>query len=267
MKLGTIILTVLISYNASAFDFDSLKKKLRPFAQKVIGKENSAKFFGKEEEKIQLPDIPEITVDAKSTYTLSKDSDLYKQGGEYNQLTDEKKKPYRLSFLEELFLAVRKDRAKDSDIAKWLNTMEQGSSREGVYRALVLDRVYNSLESFEESPSDEAISFTVSFYDNYIKRVVSKNALGKLNTFSIKRIVTEKALEILEVLEKNPDDVYRWYAVVSSHLAQKFSGQYKTDIRRNTNREVHYSWAQNVPYQHLKSELIIKLHLAYNSYM
>lgn len=263
----TLILSILLAYsmNVLALDMENWKKKLRGLSKKVLGDKTTAKYFGADENKIKLGPIPKIVENSKSTYTLDKNNILYKQGAEFKKLSVEKKRPYRVAFLEELFEATRKQKVEDQDIIKWLNTMEQGSSREGVYRALVLDNVYRSLENFEDFPAIEVVRFTEKIYSKFANRVVKADSLRRLNLYSIKRVVTEKFLDIMEAYESDPQGLYKWYAVLSSDLARQFN--YKNKLRDDSRAKIHYDWAQSVPYQHVKAEVIIKLHMGYNSWL
>jgi hypothetical protein len=251
--------------NVYALDFKSIKESLRPFSSKYLGSKVTNKYFGNKDDGVKLPLIPALRTDSKSTYSLSKKSILATQGQEYNILTIEKKRPYRVAFLEELFEATRKQKIEDDALLTWLNTMEQGSSREGVYRALVLDRVYSSLENFQDAPTQEAVKITSDLYKKFINRPVSVSALQNLNIYSIKKIITGKCLDVIEAFETNPEGMYKWYAVLSRDLAKIFS--YNNKLRDDQRSKIHYDWAKSVPYQHIKSEVIIKIHLGFNKYL
>lgn len=263
----TLILSFLLTYscNVMALDVDGMKKSLRGFSKRFLGEKITSKYFGGSTEEIKLGPIPNLVADSKSTYTLDKNNILFKQGEEFNKMSVEKKRPYRVAFLEELFEATRKQKVEDEEIIKWLNTMEQGSSREGVYRALVLDNVYRSLENFEDFPAIEVVKFTEKIYKKFVNRVIKGDSLRRLNLYSIKRVVTEKLLDIMEAYESDPEGLYKWYAVLSADLAKQFN--YKNKLRDDTRAKIHHDWAQSVPYQHVKAEVIIKLHMGYNTWL
>lgn len=265
IRAFVLIVLVGYSFNSYSLDLDGMKKQLRGLSKKMLGEKITTKYFGPGESSIKLGPIPNIVENSKSTYTLDANSVLAKQGGEFEKLTNEQKRPYRISFLEELFESTRKQKVEDTEIIKWLNTMEQGSSREGVYRALVLDQVYRQLESFQDAPPIDAVDFTRNFYVKFINRDVSADNLRKLNIYSIKRVVVEKCLDIMEAYEGDPDGLYRWYAVMSEELANKFI--FNNKLRDNKNAKIHYEWAKSVPYQHIKSEMIVKLHYAFNKWL
>src|SRR5690606_21927792 len=93
---------------------------------------------------------------------------------------------------------------------------------------------------------------------------LSKENLGNLNIFSLKRLVVDRALDMVDSLSSKPEDVYRWYSLLSFQLARDYASLWKNQLRKNPEVLVHYQWAQQVPLQHLKSEVIIKLHMVFN---
>lgn len=236
---------------------------------KMFGEETTNKFLGEKEEKteqISLPQIPEVKIDAKDISYYDKKSKIFFQGKKYNDLSTEEKRSFRVSYLQQLFEVTRNAEAKKEDIIKYLNVLEQGGNREGVYRSIVLDRVYLALETYEETPSDTLVGFIQSFALKFLNIQYKAESIRQFNLYGLKRVITEKTLEVLETLgKKNPDDVYRWYAVFSRELANNHADIWQTEIRKKTLDLYHYKWSQTVPFQHIKSEVIIKLHKVMNA--
>jgi hypothetical protein len=138
-------------------------------------------------------------------------------------------------------------------------------SREGVYQALVLDEVYASLENKEEKSNERLLDFTLKSSQRFLNQTFKKESISSLNLYSIKRIMTEKSLDLLEHYEvKNLDDLYQWYAIFSFELAKDYGPLLKTPLRQDQRFEYHLHWAKNMPIQHIKSEFIIKLHSVMN---
>jgi len=80
------------------------------------------------------------------------------------------------------------------------------------------------------------------------------------------RITTERCLEIIDqYIDSNKDDLYSWYAVFSGELANKYPAVWKNKLRKTTKMTHHKKWAATVPDQHIKSEVIIKVHKVFNS--
>jgi|GEM_PF-450743 len=235
-------------------------EKWRAKIQNILGEEWTVKLLGDAPKpKIELPAIPKISEDAKSTAVYDRKEDTSK----FNITPDQYQK-YNLAFIEEVILETRLNKANDNDLAKWMNTMEQGASREGIYRALVLDSVYAGLENYEAPVSPGAVDFSVKFLEKFINQGVKKEAVDKFNFYTLKRIVTEKALEIVDEYYSKPEDLFKWYAVLSSDLAEQHPTIWNNELRRDPDGERHLKWAASVPNQFIKSEVIIKLHKALN---
>ncbi|MCK5074076.1 MAG: hypothetical protein KAQ98_11670, partial [Bacteriovoracaceae bacterium] len=142
---------------------------------------------------------------------------------------------------------------------------DQGALREGIYRALVLDKTYRSFEHYlNKRQSLGVFDFTVHFMKSYIGEDVDIESLKELSFHSVKRIITEKALLMVDELCKNEDNLYDWYAVFSSELAKEWPDVWRVKIRKSISRERHRNWANTVTEQYLKSEVIVKLHRIYN---
>lgn len=264
-----LFLTVKTAY---ALDLNELKQKYLPkikdISQRVLPQNVVEKMFGKEEKQMPLPVLPKLEQDTTSTYSLPADSVLSTQGAAFRNLDIEQKRTYQVAFIEELYQATRRTKPTDEEILKWLNSLEQGAAREGIYSAMVLDSVYASLEDYVDPVSDQTVEFTQQFYKKYIGENVVADSIKKLNGYTIKKVVAEKSLEMMVALERNPEDLYRWYSVMSAELATKFPKVLnQSSIRNNSNATAHYQWSKSVPYQQIKSEVIIKIHLVYNAMM
>ncbi|MGE3608984.1 MAG: hypothetical protein AB7I27_05310 [Bacteriovoracaceae bacterium] len=264
MKKFILVSGLFLSFFAHAEE-SAWKTKLRGMISNVAGIEWSNKILGeapKEINVITLPAIPQILKKNTDVESYTKKT---KAETEYDRLTKEKKRQFDFKFLHELFLVTRKSEAKDEDLANWMNTLDQGGSREGIYQALVLDDVYAALENLEEKPSKRLIDFSVLFAQKFLNQTFKPEALQSLNLYSLKRIMTEKGLDVLEFYEtKDLNDLYRWYAIFSADLAKDYGAFLKSEVRKDQIQEYHYEWAKSMPIQHIKSEFIIKLHTVMN---
>ena len=267
MKKNLIVLLGLCALNANAFNLDDFKDKIRGPMAKMLGGETTNKILGKEEVvqgKIQLPKIPKVELNAINEKFYDKKGIIYSQGEKYNKLSTEEKRSFRVSFLRQIYTAARNSEVRDEDLAKSLNVLEQGGNREGVYRSITLDPTYARLEQYNEKPSDALVNFVEYFPPKYLKKKYKKESIKKLNLWSLKRLLAEKSLELLDVLANKPDDLYRWYAVFSAEVAKDYPSLWQSKTRKNTFDEFHYKWAQTVPFQHIKSEVVIKIHKLMN---
>ena len=89
--------------------------------------------------------------------------------------------------------------------------------------------------------------------------------MKKLNLYGIKKIITEKVLELVDAFPSDGNDLYRWYAVLSSDFSNEFPQLMKGKVRARKSALFHIAWAKTVPLQQIKSEVIVKIHMAMNS--
>jgi hypothetical protein len=267
VKKTIVLLGLFLSLSAVA-DVPSestWKTKLRDLVTQVAGAEWGAKLLGEPPAPAAEFPMPAIPALVKKSTDVGSYAKKPKDPTEFDKLPLERKRQFNYKFLEELFLVTRKTPPKDEDLANWLNTLEQGGSREGVYQGLVLDEVYSGLESIEERPSEKLLDFCLRFSQTYLAQTFETEALTKLNLYSLKRIFTEKGLDLLEHYEVNDlDALYRWYALLSAELAATHGPLLNSPIRKETSATYHYEWAKGMPIQHIKSEYVIKLHLVMN---
>ncbi len=240
------------------------KKKLRPLMTRILGKERYNALVGEEEKKVVLPEIPKIVKNSKSAkiYDL-KD----KPGNAFSNLPKLEKQQYNYRFVKELFMATRKSKPTDEDLSQWINVLDQGGTREGIYQAMVLDDVYMALERFDDTPTDGLILFVEQYMEKYLNKGFKKSTLKQLNLFSIKRIVLGNTLDLIDAMRVKRSDVEDWYAVLSHDLAVKFSKLWKGRLRLNSSKITHKDWTERVSMDHIKGEVVIKLHKAFNSLM
>jgi hypothetical protein len=225
-------------------------------------------FLGKnntQQQDFELPDIPEVKEEATSTQVYNKKGKIYTQGVSFNKLSNIEKRNYRQSFLEELFKVVRGAEVRTNELISGINMLEQGGTREGVYRSIVLSSDYMSLISYEEAPSEKLIEFTVKYGEKFLGLTYDKTQISQLNLWGIKRVIVEKTLDVIDSFKKDGEDLYKWYAIFSRDFSLEHQIIWKSKTRKNSNLDFHYHWVKNVPLQHIKSEVIIKLHKAMNS--
>lgn len=268
MKKLIVILSLFVCFSAIAQEVTepSWKIKLRSVITQVAGAEWSNKLLGEP----PAPPVPAITLPTiPQNFKKSTDVGSYtkktKEPTEYDKLPAERKRQFDYKFIEELFQVTRKTEAKDEDLSNWLNTLDQGGSREGIYQALTLDEVYNGLESIEEKPTQKLLDYCLMFSQKFVNQTFKTESLQSLNLYSLKRIFTEKGLDLLDYYEVNDlDSLYRWYALFSAEIAKQYQPFLKSKLRQETSPEYHYQWAKSMPIQHIKSEYIIKMHAVMN---
>jgi hypothetical protein len=268
LKTLGLLFAIFLSDLSFALDIGAYKERLRSHMANMLGDETTNKLLGEAptQDQIELPVIPKVKNDAKDeSYYDQKKSAIYSQGEKYEKLPLEQKRSYEVSFLEQLFEVTRNAEAKKDDVIKYVNVLEQGGSREGVYRSVVLDQVYLALEQYQEPASQALVDFVLDFSVRFLAIQYKPESLKSFNLWALKRIIVEKTLEVIDALAAKPEDVYSWYAVLSKELARDHSGIWgNNETRKNSLDLYHYKWAQTVPFQHIKSEVIVKMHKVMN---
>ncbi len=241
----------------------SIVEKMRPTLMKIVGEEWTVKLIGAEDVGVKstdliMPAIPKIEDNAKSTavYDRKKDTIVIKP---------EVEEKFNYAFIQEIYETTRQTKPNEDEIAKMMNVLSQGGTREGVYRMLVLDNVYGGMENWDKPVKSVTADFAVYFYDKYFGRKVQKKSFEGMSVFTLKRLIGEKALEVSDAFGEDRDGLERWYAIMSADLAAKFPAIWSNKMRKNTSAVDHKAWASKVPVQHIKSELVIKIHSAFNS--
>lgn len=245
---------------AQAGVVDDLKKSLRPHLIKILGEETTTKILGPSSDKVTLPKIPKVIENAKDSTSIG--------GKAKSQVKFEEKESQRYNYfyVKEVIKVTQQREATDSEVSKWMNVLGQNGSRSGVYRASVLDRYYSRLENEDYKSNESVISFTLYFIEKYLDKSISRKTLEGANFYTIKRSITEKALEVMEEFFKMPgDELYDWYGVLSQDFAENHPDAMDNKVRKMTSAYEHKRWAKGVPDQYLRSELIIKLHRVFNS--
>lgn len=244
---------------------ESFLERFRPYIRQYLGPEMELKILGKtQDEKIEdvivLPAIPEIKEDVTSTAVYEKKADKVILSAK-----DEEK--YYRSFARDLYKSVRRQDPTDEELGRLLGILLQGGSREGIYRSLVLDEVYAKMENYDMAVSSKAADLTVHLYSTYLGKKLEKEKLKGINFYSLKRLVAERALEIIDSFGDNREAIEDWYAVLSSDIATKHAQNFSNNLRKNPKKSLHKKWAQKSPLQHIKSEVVIKIHTAMNALM
>lgn len=211
------------------------------------------------------PKLPEIPKQVKKSTDIANYTKLVKEPTEYDKLPKDRKRQFDYKFVQELFKVTRRTEARYEDLSSWLNVLEQGGSREGIYQGLVLDDIYAAMENIEEKPSQRLLSFSLKFSQRFLNQTFKQESLAQLNLYSLKRILVEKALDLMEHYEvHNLENLNQWYSIFSSELAKDYGALLKSPIRQDIRSEYHLQWAKSMPVQHIKSEFIIKLHKVMN---
>ena len=232
---------------------------MRPYVAKFLGESIASKLFGEKATALELPEIPTVEHSSTSTKSLPQESGKKefskKENNEYNRM-----------YIEELYKVTRQTKPNLSDISKWMNVMSQGGTREGVYRALVLDGSYAGLEGIASPLNKRAAKFASAYMKRFLGKEISETAISKVNMYTVKRIMTEDSLEVIDqfLYEGKIEELYTWYSIMSSEFASEFPTAFKIKTRASQDVEAHLRWSHLVSWQVLKGEVIYKLHYLMN---
>ena len=240
----------------------SFVEKIRPQLEKFIGIEWTVKLIGADQsaspEEITLPPIPKIDDNAKSTA-------VYDKKEETILLKPEVAQKFNYAYITEVYEATRQTKPNDDEMTKMMNVLSQGGTREGVYRSLVLDSVYGGMENWDKPVKSAAADFAVYFYGKYFGKKILKKSFEGVSIYTLKRLITEKSLEVADAFGSDRDGLEKWYAVMSADFSIRFPQIWTNPMRKKSSVLEHKIWASKVPLQHIKSEMIIKVHSAFNS--
>jgi hypothetical protein len=238
---------------------DGWKQKVRPFVEKILGNDLTSKILGDGLDHWDIPEAPQLVKDATSTKRLPKETGK-------TEIPADKKQSFDYGFIMELYQATRGTKPNENDVARWMNALSQGGTRSGIFRALVLDSTYAGLEQYDAGITQETADFAIDFASRFFNQNITIDQLKTINFYSLKRILGERALDIVDrfIMTEREDDLYRWYAVISAEFARNYSQIWSNQVRSNQMAEYHYQWAKTVPWEHLKSELVIKLFFVLN---
>lgn len=215
--------------------------------------------------EITLPPIPQPKNNPLdiSVYEQKRD-ELYPANKVVQKWPEDKKRKLNIGYLNELFELVQVREPSREEMNQWYNILSQGTSRESLYRAIVLGDRYRHLEMMAGGPNTETLEFTKKYLKKFLQQKAQGDLLKKLDIYRLKKVIVDTTLKTVEVLERKPDHLFRWYGVFSRDLAKEFPHIWKYSLRGNQNLETHYRWANANPLQFIKSEIILKLHRVYN---
>jgi hypothetical protein len=234
--------------------FQGIAEDMRPTLVEAIGEKWTNRLLGpRPVAGISLPKIPELKKDARSVTVFDKVEE------QKSSLKEEQVEKLRYHYLNELFSVTLRRQANDEELSKWMNTLQQGASLEGIFRALVLNKEYDSLEKDQNIPNQALVDYVKNVLVTYTNTTVSDDALKGMNVFGLKRIVIEKCFEVMDALKKNPEELTDWYAVFSQDQAKHFGPLFTEEVRKNPEASFHKQWSKKWPADFLKMEVVIKL--------
>ncbi len=253
-----IIIISLLSFNSYAISSKEVKAWIFPYMKKVIGEKRASELLNiNAYDDLVIPNIPELkNINFKSPKRTSKLR---------LNLSKEKQNKYDEYYIKELFLVTRQLKYNVNDLSRWLNVLSQGGTREGIYRALVLDSTYRGLESYDKPVNKDILEFIKYFYKKFFQKDVSDKKFRGVNFYYLKRVFVEEVLVTIDILNTlEGDQIFNWYSAISADISRRYSEIWINKFRKSTDQKMHNKWAMSANEQYIKSELIIKLHKTFN---
>ena len=210
---------------------------------------------------ISLPEIPTVNRDPKDFTQIGKEDDR-KNYPFYKQLTRKQRIELAIGVINELYLVILGRYPKMEERKNKVNVLLQKGSREGIYHALVLGQEYRYDESVENLLSDQNKKFLSHHFEMFLGLKIDRTKLKKMDFHTAKRLVIARSLEVIDAFDRRAH-VDSWFSVFSETMAKKLEWEQKH--RKMTSRKHYFHWAQKIPLDILKSEVIIKIHHLMNS--
>ncbi|MBF0313913.1 MAG: hypothetical protein HQK50_04230 [Oligoflexia bacterium] len=254
---------VLIAQERESYEESAFKRILRKYliqVEMVIHYPLAEKILGKSPEDIRIPELPEVVSNAKVVVEQQeKQVDL--------KISEEEKEKNSYYFIHEVYLVTLKRNPREEEVSKWMNTLGQGATREGIYRSIVLGTEYAELEQFREVMDQRVVRFATIYTKKYLGLELIESSFASFNSYSVKKYCVEKSLELIDAFlqNKQEEQLYDWYAVFSGDVAESFPKLWTGENRKQIYKRAHRNWASRVYFDWLKSEVIIKLHHVFNS--
>lgn len=248
-----LVCLILLPLNSYSISFEDIKEKVRPYFETYLGEKTSLSLLGAPPlDQLQLPPIPKKGNGNKRI-----------QNPHVKEFGKKEKDKYDVSYIVELYKVTRLGDVNNEKLGDWYNVLSQGGSREGIYRAVVLDGTYYELEQKDYPSKKPFLDFVSNHLKIYTETKVSSKNLEQANFFLIKRMMIEKYLEVIDSFSSF-EELTLWYGVLSGEMARNYPSVFKNIVRSNTSMKYHKQWAQSVPVDFLKIEVAIKLHKIYN---
>lgn len=215
-----------------------------------------------ESKEIKMPAIPKVVKDAKDISGYGKE-DLGLEHPFYKNLQEQQIKELSVGFVNEIFNVVLGREPTYDEFQGKVSVLLQGGSREGVYRSLVLSDKYLGFEQTRTDASDPVVDFTIDFLARQLDSGIERKKLENFNFYTIKRFLVEKCLETYDAFP-NEHSKHSWFALTSEVLQKNEFMKWQQKHRLLNTSDQYYAWAEKIPADVVKSEIVIKLHKIFN---
>ncbi len=170
------------------------------------------------------------------------------------------KKAVFLASLQEMYRAILKRKGSSAELTTHLNNLTQGATLEGIYEGLSLGNEHYQLEKKSSQVSTKTYHYFQNFFKQYLNKKIPES-WQQMKQFQFRRKILDQILGIIDgfLIENRKEDLFMWYALLSQKWAEEFT--WKNRLRQQQAYKSHQQWAQQVPIDYLKYELIIKTSL------
>lgn len=201
--------------------------------------------------------LPNIKKNAKSTDIYIQQTD--ENAKKFYSLTEEEQIRYQSSFLNEIYSCFFNAPPSEEDQQKWLNTLLQGGTREGIIRNLFSSAQF--LRQSNDQPS--YYNFTKKDESLFLKYVGIKNlneVASSQTKEMFKKLLFNQVLDLIDAFE-GQKKFSLWYANFSVDIANRLVKDKVTTstLRLQNSLEYHLKWADSVHKDFVKAETVLKL--------
>ena len=228
--------------------------------KKIPGTE---KFLSASQEEVALPTLPDLDDGDPKDVSQLQDDASHGPIAERKEWTDTERN-YQYYFLREIFTQLRQQELEVEDAQKWMNVLEQGGSRQGIIRALILDEYYYKLQMQQVPNTEATIKFAQDYAEKFLGVSYSAEDLAQVDFFTLQKELIEKTLRLLDLLlsGENPtakNNFASWYGVFSAQVAKDYPELFTDPVRGQKGQSIHRQWALDNEASYVYSEVIIKL--------
>ena len=237
------------------------KDKILPYLHQIPGVQSLLN--KQEQEQVELPTLP--TLEDGDPKDISQVADNPAQGPLVAvPALNDTERDYNYYFLREIFLQLRQQELSVEDAQKWMNVLEQGGSRRGIMRALILDDYYYQLQTQQVPLNPATIDFAMAYGEKFLGVGYAAEDLGQVDFYTLKKELVEKTLRLMDLLlaekdAKGRQDLANWYGVFSAQVAQDYPQLFTDSVRGQKSKSIHRQWALDNEAPYVYSEVIIKL--------
>jgi hypothetical protein len=209
------------------------------------------------------------------------------------------------AFIKEAYLVLLERNVTETEFNRWMNTLDQGASFEGIYNGIVLGEEYKAKEvgvappdairiyarimtkldmdsrfdpqNFKEdqnkngesnaSISESTVKPPKEAEDALKKELLQKYAKQAVNKslYQLKRECALEALKTMDIKKAYKDKLATWYGRFAAFTNHEFKVDFGISQRNQASDITHYRWALDASEDQIKWEIFNRIHRLFNS--